>query len=108
MFGFWKFPVPFLPHISLTVIAVRAVNASRRCISGLGGGTVKGVSRPGSIVWSRVYVEEGKLKCDLGLGKVVTLPDEETNERWQTDNTGMAYYARGFTRREPRSNDGAT
>lgn len=49
----------------------------------LGGGTVKGTSRPGSIVWSRVYVEEGKLKCDLGLGEVVTLPDEETNERWQ-------------------------
>jgi hypothetical protein len=49
----------------------------------LGGGTVKGVSRPGSIVWSRVYVEEAKLRCDLGLGKVVTLPDEETNDRWQ-------------------------
>jgi L-fucose isomerase-like protein len=49
----------------------------------LGGGTVKGVSRPGSIVWSRVYVEGGKLKCDLGLGKVVTLPETETNERWQ-------------------------
>jgi hypothetical protein len=49
----------------------------------LGGGTVKGVSRPGSIVWSRVYVEEGKLRCDLGLGEAVALPDEETNERWQ-------------------------
>lgn len=23
----------------------------------LGGGTVKGVSRPGEIVWSRVYIE---------------------------------------------------
>lgn len=49
----------------------------------LGGGTVKGVSRPGSIVWSRVYVEDGKLKCDLGIGKVVSLPDEETKQRWQ-------------------------
>lgn len=49
----------------------------------LGGGTVKGTSRPGSIVWSRVYVEEGKLRCDLGTGEVVALPEEETNERWQ-------------------------
>lgn len=49
----------------------------------LGGGTLKGVSRPGEIVWSRVYIEDGKLKCDLGLGKSVTLPETETNERWQ-------------------------
>ena len=49
----------------------------------LGGGTVKGVSRPGEIVWSRVYVEEGRLKADLGLAKVVKLPQEETEERWR-------------------------
>ena len=33
----------------------------------LGGGTVKGVSKPGWIVWSRVFVEGGKLKFDTGL-----------------------------------------
>jgi hypothetical protein len=48
----------------------------------LGGSTLKGVSRPGPIVWSRVYVADGKLNCDLGLGKVVPLPREETEERW--------------------------
>ncbi len=48
----------------------------------LGGGTVKGVSRPGEIVWSRVYVEPGALKVDIGRGKVVELPREETERRW--------------------------
>ena len=49
----------------------------------LGGGTIKGVSRPGSVVWSRVFVEKGKLHCDLGLGEAVALPREETEERWR-------------------------
>ena len=48
-----------------------------------GGGTLKGVSRPGEIVWSRVYVEGGRLHCDLGLGEAVALPDAETDERWR-------------------------
>jgi hypothetical protein len=49
----------------------------------LGGGTVKGISRPGEIVWSRVFVEDGRLKCDLGLASVVELPPEETEDRWR-------------------------
>lgn len=49
----------------------------------LGGGTLKGISRPGWIVWSRVYVAGGRLKFDTGLGKVVELPREETEERWR-------------------------
>jgi hypothetical protein len=48
----------------------------------LGGGTVKGISKPGHIVWSRVYVDEGKLRFDAGLGEVVELPLSETEERW--------------------------
>ena len=48
----------------------------------LGGGTLKGVSRPGRIVWSRVYVEAGRLKADLGSAKVVELPQAETERRW--------------------------
>jgi hypothetical protein len=48
----------------------------------LGGGTVKGISRPGWIVWSRVFVEDGRLKYDTGLGEVVSLPREETEDRW--------------------------
>lgn len=49
----------------------------------LGGGTLKGISKPGEIVWSRIFIEDDKLKMDLGRGKVVRLPDEETNRRWQ-------------------------
>ena len=49
----------------------------------LGGGTLRGVSKPGEIVWSRVYVERGRLKMDLGRGGVVELPDAETDRRWQ-------------------------
>jgi hypothetical protein len=49
----------------------------------LGGASVKGVSKPGHIVWSRVFVADGKLQCDLGLGEVVRLPREETEDRWK-------------------------
>lgn len=48
----------------------------------LGGGTLKGISKPGWIVWSRVFVAEGKLHFDTGLGEVVELPEEETQARW--------------------------
>lgn len=48
----------------------------------MGGGTLKGVSKPGYIVWSRVYVIKNDLHCDLGIGEVVSLPDEETQRRW--------------------------
>ena len=33
----------------------------------LGGGTIKGVSKPGAIVWSRIFIMDGKLHCDLGV-----------------------------------------
>lgn len=49
----------------------------------LGGGTVRGIAKPGEIVWSRVFVENGKLKMDLGRAKVISLPREETERRWQ-------------------------
>jgi len=49
----------------------------------LGGGTVRGIAKPGEIVWSRVFVEGGKLKMDLGRAKVVSLPREETERRWK-------------------------
>ena len=49
----------------------------------LGGGTLKGVSKPGWVVWSRVYVAEGRLKFDTGLAEVVQLPEKETQERWR-------------------------
>jgi len=49
----------------------------------LGGGTVKGIAKPGPIVWSRVFVMAGKLHCDLGVAKVVELPPAETERRWR-------------------------
>ena len=49
----------------------------------LGGGTLKGESRPGEIVWSRVYVLPDGLHLDIGRGTVVDLPPEETRRRWE-------------------------
>lgn len=49
----------------------------------LGGGTIKGISKPGAIVWSRVFIMDGQLHCDLGVGKVVELPQKETERRWR-------------------------
>jgi len=48
----------------------------------LGGGSLKGISKPGYIVWSRVYVMDNQLHCDLGVGESVLLPDAETHRRW--------------------------
>jgi hypothetical protein len=48
----------------------------------LGGGTLKGNSKPGEIVWSRIYVADNKLNMDLGRGRVADLPAEETERRW--------------------------
>ncbi len=50
----------------------------------LGGGSLKGVSKPGEIVWSRVFVDGGKLKVDIGRARAVELPAAETERRWQT------------------------
>jgi hypothetical protein len=47
----------------------------------LGGGTCKGVSRPGWIVWSRVFVADNQLYFDTGVAEVVRLPEMETEER---------------------------
>jgi hypothetical protein len=49
----------------------------------LGGGTLKGVSKPGEIVWSRIFVENNELCADIGRASVVELPAEETERRWQ-------------------------
>lgn len=47
----------------------------------LGGGTCQGVSKPGWVVWSRVYIIDGQLAFDTGLAEVVKLPEHETEER---------------------------
>ena len=49
----------------------------------LGGGTLRGIAKPGEIVWSRVFIDGGKLKMDLGRAKVIALPAAETERRWR-------------------------
>jgi len=49
-----------------------------------GGGTIKGESKPGEIVWSRVYIQQGSLHVDIGRGTVVTLPAKEMDYRWKS------------------------
>lgn len=51
-----------------------------------GGGTIKGVSKAGEIVWSRIYIAEGALHADIGRASAVELPDAETERRWQATN----------------------
>ena len=54
----------------------------------LGGSTLAGVSRPGEIVWSRIWVDNvnghEKLCMDIGRAQVVTLPEEETRRRLES------------------------
>ncbi|MDF1823564.1 MAG: fucose isomerase [Verrucomicrobiales bacterium] len=50
-----------------------------------GGSSLKGVAKPGEIVWSRIYVEPEGISMDIGRATVVELPEEETQRRW--DNT---------------------
>ncbi len=52
----------------------------------LGGSTIHGVSRPGEIVWSRVFISEGALHLDIGRASAVELPAEETERRLQATN----------------------
>ncbi|MEU4361171.1 fucose isomerase [Promicromonospora sp. NPDC023987] len=51
-----------------------------------GGSTLNGVSRAGEIVWSRVYIADGRLQVDLGRASAVALPPEETARRKEATN----------------------
>lgn len=51
-----------------------------------GGSTLRGVSKPGEIVWSRVYLAGGRLHADIGRASAVELPREETQRRWNATN----------------------
>ncbi|MDR1807832.1 MAG: hypothetical protein LBR33_07995 [Propionibacteriaceae bacterium] len=52
----------------------------------LGGGTLSGVSKPGEIVWSRVFIEGGRLHADLGRGTCIEMPPEEVQRRLDSTN----------------------
>lgn len=49
----------------------------------LGGGTLSGTSKPGEVVWSRVFIMDGALHVDIGRATALTLPEEETERRLQ-------------------------
>lgn len=48
-----------------------------------GGSTIRGISKPGEVVWSRIYIEENRLKMDMGLLSAISLPRAETERRWE-------------------------
>ena len=47
----------------------------------LGGSTLAGVSKPGHVVWSRVWVDRDRLMYDTGMAEAVGLPEAETRDR---------------------------
>jgi hypothetical protein len=49
-----------------------------------GGSTLRGISKPGEIVWSRIYIEDNALAMDIGRGAAIALPREETERRWNS------------------------
>lgn len=56
----------------------------------LGGGTVRGVAKPGEIVWSRIFVEDGKLKMDLGREERLRFPARRrTAAGWKPQSNGL-------------------
>ena len=67
----------------------------------LGGGTLKGVSKSGEIVWSRVFVMDNQIHADIGRGTVVVLPDGEIRDRWESTTSQwpiMSAVLHGVTR----------
>ena len=79
----------WLFQISGAVPASHLINGYRGAVSErqpamyfrLGGGTLKGISKPGEVVWSRVYVEGGQLHLDIGRATAIELPAAETERR---------------------------
>jgi len=50
----------------------------------LGGSTLRGIAKPGEIIWSRVFVQDDALQLDIGRGAAIELPREETQRRWDS------------------------
>ena len=67
-----------------------------------GGATVNGVSKPGELVLSRVFIADGVLQADIFRATAVELPEEETLRRKNATNPGVADRAHRAARRHPR------
>jgi hypothetical protein len=67
----------------------------------LGGSTIKGISKSGSVVWSRIFVANNRLNCDIGLGEAISVTDEIAQDNWKqtTEQWPMMHLVmRGITR----------
>ncbi len=67
----------------------------------LGGSTIKGISKPGAVVWSRVFVANNRLNCDIGLGEAISVPQEIAEDNWKQTTAQwplMHLVMRGITR----------
>lgn len=51
-----------------------------------GGATINGVSKPGELVVSRVFIAEGVLQADIFRASAVELPEDETRRRKEATN----------------------
>lgn len=51
-----------------------------------GGSTINGVSKPGEVVISRVFIADGILQADIFRGTVIELPADETQRRKDATN----------------------
>src|SRR5690606_24568774 len=51
-----------------------------------GGATINGVSKPGEVVLSRVFIADGILQADIFRASVVELPEAETQRRKDATN----------------------
>lgn len=47
-----------------------------------GGSTVRGISKSGEVIWSRLYIANNRLCMDIGRARAIDLPAEETQRRW--------------------------
>jgi hypothetical protein len=51
-----------------------------------GGSTINGISKPGAVVISRIFIDNGQLCADIFRGTVVELPAAETQRRKDATN----------------------
>ena len=81
------------PHISRSAKTVRCTGRDKaegwrqgHVFFPAGGATINGVSKPGEIVLSRVFIADGILQADIFRASVVELPAEETQRRKDATN----------------------
>ena len=73
----------------------RSATASLPCTSPPAAARVKGISKPGEIVWSRVFVENGALKADLGRARVRRAAARRERAPLALHHAAVAHDARG-------------